>query len=214
MESNKRNGKRKTREKRFNRRVPDLGFYIVGTDTTGTERVYLNGLRDSIDHKYKDRLIIKVKETSNQNMVKDVLGFASMHPQYAEPWIVFDKDKNIDFDKIIKEAIESGVHVAWSNPCIEIWLHAYFGSMPSCRDSVDCVHNFKTKFLSVLGHEYNKADKDLYQKLFKNGDEDGAIKIAKNRMGAHVNNGNKTPSDMVACTNLHSLVDEIRKKIK
>ena len=214
MSLNKRNGRRELRERRFNRRQPDLGYYIVVTDTAGTERVYFNGLRDSIEEKYKDRLIIKVKETNNRNMIDDALELASKHPQYAEPWIVFDKDKNKNFDKIIECAKDAGINVAWSNPCIEIWFHAYFGSMPNCSDSVNCVHNFKKEYFKNVGHEYNKADKDLYQKLFQNGDEDGAIKNAKNRMDANISNGNKTPSDMVACTNLHSLVDKIRKKIK
>lgn len=214
MSLNKRNGRRELRERRFNRRQPDLGYYIVVTDTTGTERVYFNGLRDSIEEKYKDRLIIKVKETNNRNMIDDALELASKHPQYAEPWIVFDKDKNKNFDKIIKDAKQAGVNVAWSNPCIEIWFHAYFGNIPNCKSSVDCVQNFEKEYLKITGKEYSKTDKDLYSKLSNNGDEKTAIKISKNRMDEHVRNSNETPSSMVACTNLYVLVDEIRKKIK
>lgn len=42
-----RNGKRKRRES-AKQRVPDLGYYIVVTDTNATEEKYLYGLRDSL----------------------------------------------------------------------------------------------------------------------------------------------------------------------
>ena len=43
-----RNGKRKTREQLSKRRVPELGYYFIVTDTKETEQNYLLGLRDSI----------------------------------------------------------------------------------------------------------------------------------------------------------------------
>lgn len=213
MGFNERDGKRSKRKS--NRRIPDLGYYIIVTDTTGTEKIYLNGLRDSIGDKYKDRLIIKVKESNDQNMVKEALKIANMHPQYAQPWIVFDKDKNKDFDKIIHNAEEAGIKVAWSNPCIEIWFHAYFGTMPNCNDSTDCVRKFKREFLNRIGHEYSKTDKNLYSKMFANGDETTAIEISKQKMREHLDRRcDAPPSEMTPCSNMHALIEEVRNKIK
>ena len=104
-----RNGKRKLRSELTNRRKPELGYYLIVTDTEGTERVYFNGLRDSIKDVVGDKLIIKVVETKNRNMIKEAKEFLAELPQYAEPWIVFDKDKNVKFDKIIEDAENSGV---------------------------------------------------------------------------------------------------------
>lgn len=104
-----RNGKRKLRSELTNRRKPELGYYLIVTDTEGTERVYFNGLRDSIKDVVRDKLIIKVVETKNRNMIKEAKEFLAELPQYAEPWIVFDKDKNNKFDKIIEDAENSGV---------------------------------------------------------------------------------------------------------
>ena len=126
MGSVKRSGERKLRSERTNRKKPELGYYLIVTDTEGTERVYFNGLRDSIPNKIKEKLVLKVIETQNINMLKSVEKIRSEYPQYVEPWLVFDKDENLNFDKLIKEAKELGINVAWSNPCIEIWFSAYF----------------------------------------------------------------------------------------
>lgn len=48
MARNERTGNRKTREQRKKVRVPELGYYLIVTDTEATERCYFNGLRDSL----------------------------------------------------------------------------------------------------------------------------------------------------------------------
>lgn len=44
MARNDRTGNRKTREQRKTRRSPELGYYLVVTDTEATERCFFNGL--------------------------------------------------------------------------------------------------------------------------------------------------------------------------
>ena len=56
-----RNGKRKGREK-FRTRIPDLGYYLIVTDTKETEKNYLTGLRDSLPERLQNRLVIKVSK--------------------------------------------------------------------------------------------------------------------------------------------------------
>ena len=68
-----RNGKRKTRNEITNRRRPELGYYLIVTDTEGTERLYFNGIRDSIKDKVGEKLIIKVVETKNRNVINPLL---------------------------------------------------------------------------------------------------------------------------------------------
>ncbi len=213
MSFESRNGKRKLRSERTNRRKPELGYYLIVTDTKGTERVYFNGLRDSIKAVAGDKLIIKVIETKNRNMVKEALEFLSELPQYAEPWIVFDKDQNKNFDKIIEEAETSGVKAAWSNPCIEIWFHAYFGKMPNYQDSITCCSEFSKEYGKNVGQEYHKTDDRLYNKLVDNGDEIKAIEIAERKLKQHLLNGKKNPSEMISGTTVHVLVNEIKNKI-
>ena len=48
MASFERNGNRKVRGQLFKRRIPELGYYFIVTDTKETEQNYMFGLRDSI----------------------------------------------------------------------------------------------------------------------------------------------------------------------
>ena len=43
-----RTGNRKTREERMVKRTPEMGYYLVITDTEATERNYFTGLHDSL----------------------------------------------------------------------------------------------------------------------------------------------------------------------
>ena len=56
----KRNGKRRTREQLSRHRVPELGYYVIVTDTNETEQNYILGLRDSIPKELQGKLVIKV----------------------------------------------------------------------------------------------------------------------------------------------------------
>ena len=105
MAKTERNGHRKSREQLSKRRVPELGYYFIVTDTKETEQNYMYGLRDSIPDELRGKLVIKVIKTKTKNLVEEALNLASLHPQYGEIWIIFDRDQVKDFDKIIKEAI-------------------------------------------------------------------------------------------------------------
>ena len=55
------------------RRVPELGYYLVVTDTKDTEKNYMNGLRDSIPEKLKGKLVVKVSETKTDRLVSEAI---------------------------------------------------------------------------------------------------------------------------------------------
>ena len=48
MAKSDRTGRRKTRDQRDVRRIPELGYYYIVTDTEATERCYFNGFRNSL----------------------------------------------------------------------------------------------------------------------------------------------------------------------
>lgn len=41
---------------------------------------------------------------------------------FDEVWCVFDRDDHADINSAINEARQGGIHVAFSNPCFELWL--------------------------------------------------------------------------------------------
>lgn len=206
-----RNGARKRRDS-FPKRVPDLGYYYIVTDTEETERNYLYGLRDALPAKLQGRIVIKVSSARTGELVK-ACEQASIDPQYRQCWIIFDRDKVEAFDDIIREAQRKDIKVGWSNPCIEIWFDAYFGKMPPVHDSVACWKGFASLYERVTGQEYEKSSHQIYAALNHFGDETKAIQIAEKRLETYLACGETRPSQMSPGTTLHHLVDEIRKKV-
>jgi hypothetical protein len=206
-----RNGKRTTRDK-FVKRTPSLGNYLVMTDTNETEKNYLCGLRDSMSNCMKNELVITVKKSKTCDLVEETLENMSLSNQYREPWIVFDRDEVMNFDEIIKKAENENIHVGWSNPCIEIWFHAYFGEMPTDVESKKCCASFEKSFFDKTHKEYRKADTEIYKKLIAYGNETEAIKCAKEHLASHKRNGKKKPSEQCPGTKLFELIAEIQQK--
>lgn len=212
MSSTERNGKRRTRASATGKRIPELGYSFIVTDTKKTEESYMLGLRNSIPESLRGKLVIKVVKTATCNLVDEALNLASLNPQFGEIWIVFDRDQVKNFDDIINQAKAKGINVGWTNPCIEVWFDAYFGSMPNYLDSVACCSGFASTFERVTGHKYDKGDQQIYEKLNRYGNEEKAIDIADKKFKEHINNRHKA-SEMSPCTTVHMLVREIKSKV-
>ena len=212
---NNRNGVRKTRGQSSKFRKPQLGYYIIVTDTKDTEKNYLYGLHDSIPKELQEKLVIKVFNDINTNkLVTKVKDLASKHSQYSEPWIIFDRDQVENFNEIISEAEAKGIHVGWSNPCIEIWFSAYFGMMPTFQNSVECCKGFEKLYSKHTKQKYCKSDSSIYSKLCQHGNEENAISVAEKKYVSCNKSNRKKPSEMYPCTTVHKLIREIKTKIK
>lgn len=212
MSRSDRNGKRKTREQ-LSKRVPELGYYFIVTDTKETKQNYMYGLRSRITQSIQEKLVIKVVRSRTVDLVDKAISLAALNPQYSEVWIVFDRDQVKNFDNIISEALKRGMHVGWSNPCIEIWFHAYFGSMPMFQTSVSCCNGFEDCYEKKTEQKYLKSDMDIYRKLCLYGNEEKAIKIAIQRLKNQIKDGKDKPSEMISCTTVHELINEIKSKL-
>ena len=206
--------RQKTRIQLTNRRIPKLGYYLIVTDTKKTESLYFNGLFSSIKDKVGDKLVIKVIEKENADLIAETTKYLSGLSNFAKPWIVFDKDENQNFNNIIKRANDLKINCAWSNPCIEIRFFAYFGYIPNCKNSVECCKAFGKKFKDIFKCSYKKNNKDLYKKLFEKGDEENAVRNAELKIKEHSRNNNTIPSKMVPATTVYKLIKEIRETTK
>lgn len=214
MAKKDRTGNRKTREQRKQLKVPELGYYLIVTDTKATERCFFTGLHKTLPDNVRNKLVIKVIETKTRSMIDKCLELSVYDAQYRVPWIVFDRDQVQEFDEIIAEAAAKGIQVGWSNPCFEIWMYAYFGSMPAIQDSWTCCSEFGRVYEAKIGQKYSKADKQMYEEICKAGDEDRAIKIAQQKEEQCIRDGKTKPSEMCPCTTVHELVREIKRKIQ
>ncbi|MEG1196688.1 MAG: RloB domain-containing protein [Clostridia bacterium] len=117
-------------------------------------------------------------------------------------------------DKIIFQAQKNKVHVGWSNPCIEIWFHAYWHTMPVYTGSVACCSGFAREYQKQTGQKYEKANPSIYAKLCEFGNEAAAIALASSKLDEHKHNCKQKPSEMCPCTTLHQLISEIKGKIE
>lgn len=205
-----RDGRRAPRSSR-SKRVPDLGYYYIVTDTKETEKNYLNGLRDALPPELQGRLVIKVSPAETKGMIS-ACECADVDPQYRQCWIVFDRDQVVRFDEIISAAESRGIQVGWSNPCIEIWFGAYFGKMLAVQDSVSCCQKFAELFEKKSGQRYRKDHPQIYALLNRFGDEEKAVAIAEQRLQQYYRGDETCPSRLCPCTMLHHLVHEIRQK--
>ena len=207
-----RTGNRKPREQRPPVKVPELGYYLVVTDTEATERCYFQGLHKELPKEIQNKLVIKVVETRTRTMIDKCLELTAYDAQYRMPWIVFDRDEVKDFDKIIAEARAFDISVGWSNQCFEIWMYSYYGSMPAIRESWVCCEEFEKIFQRKTGQKYSKSDIGIYEKISRTGNEAKAIQIARQKFEQCLREGKTLPSQMYPCTTVYQLVGEIREK--
>lgn len=212
MSKEKRTGARRKRSARKQIHIPCYGYYMIVTDTEGTERCFFEGMHESLPAEIKNNLVVKVTETKTVNLVNKCLEYLNESGNYRIPWIIFDRDQVKNFDEIIKNAENHGINVGWSNPCFEIWMFAYFGNMPNINESWKCCEKFGELYQTKTGRKYTKSDKNIYKHLTDNGDERKAIEIAINKEKECKRKGLSKPSDMIPCSTVYKVVNEIRKK--
>lgn len=80
-----RTGNRKTRDQRLMRRIPEMGYYLVVTDTEATERCFFTGLHDSLPKDMRKKLTIKVVETKTKNLIQKCMEMTAYEAQYRIP---------------------------------------------------------------------------------------------------------------------------------
>ena len=177
MEKKDRAGNRKTRDQRKQFKVPELGYYLIVTDTEATERCFFTGLHQALPENVRNKLVIKVVETKTSTMIDKCLELTAYNAQYRILWIVFDRDQVQGFDDIIAEAAGKGIQVGWSNPCFEIWLLLHAKDQKTAITTENLIKELK-KCASVWKN-YTKSDFTETQQTFLKGNTDIAVKRAK-----------------------------------
>jgi len=73
MAKKDRTGNRNKRDQRKHRKVPELGYYLIVTDTEATERCFFTGLHRALPEDTKKKIVIKVVETKTQDLIDKCL---------------------------------------------------------------------------------------------------------------------------------------------
>ena len=190
-----------------------LGGYLIITDAKETESNYFKGFRDRLGAQALKDLQIKVIPSIR---LQEIIAYAEEErdkdERFREVWLIFDRDRVVNFDELIDKAGKHGMKVGWSNPCFEIWLSNYFANARMQSDPTLCCNDFKKLLIKHTPKSaYDKADTNLYAILMQHGCESDAIQRAKVRL---MNQRRITdiPSEMLGCTTVFQLVEEIRCK--
>lgn len=206
--NNRHLGTRRSRADRPTREEKHIKFVII-TDGEETEKNYFEGLKKRLSAGGKN-LPITVKTADTKDLLKSGVKYKEKGA-LGEYWLVFDKDYIDDnlFNNTIRRAENSGLQVGWSNLCFEIWLSAYFETMGTYTDPNHCWHGFGDLYQKKVGQEYSKNKRDLYDKLFRKGNERRAIEVAKERHKNYSQNNISKPSEMNPCSTVYQLVEKI-----
>ncbi len=131
---------------------------------------------------------------------------ASQGRPYNQIWCVFDRDSFPpgNFNRAFKVAEESHIHVAYSNPCFELWyfLHYDFNDVAIKR------HEYARRLTKYMGRKYLKNDGNMYDLLKER--QIVAIQNAKKLLNRY-NPCNPEKND--PSTRVHELVETLNEFI-
>lgn len=190
-----------------------LGGYMILTDTSETESNYFESIKAEIPEELKcDLQMVIYPKNKTEEIIQEAERRRNKSTAFREIWLIFDRDYVTNFDKLVKDAENDGMHVGWSNPCFEIWLSAYLGKMINNPIPQKCTERFALLLKNRCNvREYDKADKNLRKILLQYGSEEKAVKLAEQKYKSACSNYEK-PSDMVGCTTVYQLVRELLEK--
>lgn len=202
----------KNRVSRDRRAGQSLRFahHLVVTDTAETEKNYLLGLQNSLPETERKRLKLRVCKCKSPVHIDRLRMLAAQQVQWTSKWLMLDRDQVEGFDELVDICERNNFKVAWSNPCIETWFGAYFGSISTCQTSTQACKKFARQFERQTGKPYRKAASDIYGLLTQYGDENAAIGRAVLLERQHQEAGRSVPSMQVPGTTVHHLISELR----
>ena len=83
MARKERTGNRKTREQRKQFKVPELGYYLIVTDTEATERCFFTGLHQALPEDVRNKLVIKVVETKTRIWIGETVNITNFTKNHS-----------------------------------------------------------------------------------------------------------------------------------
>jgi hypothetical protein len=102
---------------------------------------------------------------------------------WDEVWCVFDTDEHPNLREALEMAQANGVHVAVTNPCIELWFILHFEDQTAhiergpaqsrARDLLNCKKHLSDSALETLGERYEDA-RDRAKSLDEKHEGDGS----------------------------------------
>lgn len=124
--------------------------------------------------------------------------------KYDQVWCVFDRDSFSPetYNNAFILARTHGIEVAYSNEAFELWYLLHF----NYYDTGLSRNQYKAKLSQLLGHEYKKNSRLIFEEIFER--QDDAIRNAERLLSQYPN---PNPENDNPSTTMHVLVEELRK---
>lgn len=211
------------RQRQHEYRKPKANSFLIVTEGECTEPFYFKGMEKQIKEKIGGVIDVieapvidvhgegcstgKLIEAAEQ-LVKEAKII------YQNIWVVFDKDDFEDFDEAIKDGINKGYKIAWSNQSFEYWLYLHFCYSDSALHRDDWNKKLDEIFKQYhLGDgKYRKNYEDIYNMVNAYDGVTAAINNAKRRM-INFNVKKCIPSEYDPGTMVYKLVEELKQFI-
>lgn len=218
----KRRAERKQRKIAY--KQPKANSFLIVTEGERTEPLYFRGIQKLIQEKVGGTvnvveipvIDIQGEGCSTGKLIEktdEIVNKANII--YQNVWVVFDKDDFNDFDQAIKDGIDRGYKVAWSNQSFEYWLYLHFNYSVSAlhRDAWNEKLDEIFKQYHLGNGKYQKNYEDIYTMVNMFDGVNTAIKFAKRRM-TDFDERSMKPSEYDPGTMVHKLVEELKKYLE
>lgn len=200
---------------------PKRRFYLIVCEGTKTEPYYFEGLRKKLPPHVLEIVELTVKGTGRNTLgvIDESVKFkkqieAQPGRVVDEVWAVFDRDSfpNQNFDNAIDKARRLSVHCAWSNEAFELWYLLHFQDFQNAMRRQAYKSKLKQELSRCMGRpfSYAKNSQDMFDLLEQYGDEEQAIKRAKElekQFAGRTDYANHNP-----CTRVYALVEKLRSQ--
>ncbi len=189
-------------------------YHLIVTEGTDTEPNYFETVREIINDKYRNRIVLKVegKGDNTLNLFEKAKESAKGPNDYKHVWLVYDTD-DFPADHINRTAeLCSGTkgeatefHALWSNQCVELLFLLHFGFYHSDIHRKEYWPKLTEWMKSIGAGEYKKNRTDMYDVLRPFLD----VAIHNARKLDELNAG-RTPSASAPGTKVYELLEFLR----
>ncbi|MEK7433688.1 MAG: RloB family protein [Cyanobacteriota bacterium] len=147
--------------------VRDSKLYVIATEGSKTEKVYLDALSK---HYRNSKIHIKILErldphnSSPNHVIEELNKFKKEYKldSHDELWMLIDLDRWHRLFDIAQKCVQKNFNLAVSNPCFEIWLLLHISDLTNYnKNDLEKSKGYCEKELRNLLGSYNKSNPDL-----------------------------------------------------
>ena len=198
-------------------------YILIVTEGVKTEPNYFEAIKNTFPKRVLETYSIEIEGTGTSTLkIVDIAielrnEAKSLYNRiYDHVWTVFDRDSFpvVDFNNSIFKAKKSNINCAWSNEAFELWyvLHFQYRNTPMSREDYkkSIETEMRKSILNKTGKKssfkYEKNSEEMYALLQTYGNEQQAIKWAKNleSLFTDTNYSSHNP-----CTKVYELIEQL-----